>query len=276
MNEIVPIIVMPLQIQGEAVQTVNARELHGFLDVGTAFNDWISRRIEMYGFKEDSDFYSFLSESVGGRPNREYAITLDMAKQLAMVERGEQGRRARAYFIECERRAKAASKQVVHDPVAALRDPATLLALLAEHAGERLKLEQAIQQAAPKVEAYDRLTDANGSVGIREAAKAIGVPEKRFVTWLCDNGWTFRSTDNGRLQAYAKRIADGLMVHVTTSIPTTGNRDKLVSNARITPRGLTKLVAVVPISEGHTTLSPRTRSLTGTNNLNQQERQQWP
>ncbi|WP_209318814.1 antA/AntB antirepressor family protein [Falsiroseomonas selenitidurans] len=86
---------------------MNARELHARLEVGTAFKDWIARRIVDYGFTEGRDFCSFLSESTGGRPSRDYHLTLDMAKELAMVERNDAGRRVRHYFIECERRAKA-------------------------------------------------------------------------------------------------------------------------------------------------------------------------
>ena len=52
------------------IPTVNARELHVFLEVGTAFKDWIARRIEDYGFQENLDFCSFLSESSGGRPSK--------------------------------------------------------------------------------------------------------------------------------------------------------------------------------------------------------------
>ena len=76
-------------INGELQQTVNARELHAFLEVSTAFKDWVSRRIKDYDFIENLDFCSFLSESSGGRPSKEYYITLAMAKELAMVERNE-------------------------------------------------------------------------------------------------------------------------------------------------------------------------------------------
>lgn len=78
---------------GTPVQTVNARDLHAFLQVGSAFKDWIARRIDEYGFQEGKDFCSFLSESSGGRPAKEYAIGIDMAKELAMVERNDQGKR---------------------------------------------------------------------------------------------------------------------------------------------------------------------------------------
>lgn len=85
-------------------QLVDARVLHGFLEVDARFNDWIARRIAEYGFQEGEDFYSCLSKSTGGRRGREYRITLDMGKELAMVERNEKGKQARRYFIECEKR----------------------------------------------------------------------------------------------------------------------------------------------------------------------------
>jgi len=95
-------------IGSTTVQTVNARDLHAFLGVETQFKDWIARRIEEYGFEDGKDFCSFLSESSGGRPRKEYAVTLDMAKELSMVERNAKGKQARQYFIECERQARQA------------------------------------------------------------------------------------------------------------------------------------------------------------------------
>lgn len=93
-------------IADEQVQTVNARELHAFLQLKDDFSSWIKRRIEEYGFKENQDFTNFPEKSgkiKRGRPAIEYHITLDMAKELAMVERNERGREARRYFIECEK-----------------------------------------------------------------------------------------------------------------------------------------------------------------------------
>jgi len=92
------------------IQTCNARDLHKFLEVQHRFNDWINNRIEEYGFEEGKDYIGFTENLVkpqGGRPAKEYAISLDMAKELSMVERTEKGKQARQYFIECERRAKA-------------------------------------------------------------------------------------------------------------------------------------------------------------------------
>ena len=81
---------------------VSGRELHGFLDVKTAYKDWFPRMVE-YGFVDGTDFCSILSESTGGRPSIDHAITLDMAKELAMLQRNEKGKQARQYFIAIEK-----------------------------------------------------------------------------------------------------------------------------------------------------------------------------
>ena len=95
----------------ETVQTVNARDLHAFLEVGKDFSTWIKDRISQYGFVEGQDFIEVFPKagenSSGGRPAREYHISLDMAKELSMVERNEKGKQARQYFIEMERRVKS-------------------------------------------------------------------------------------------------------------------------------------------------------------------------
>lgn len=106
-NELIPI------IKQEDSQVVDARTFHQFLEVETRFNDWISRRIEEYGFVEGTDFYSVLSKSDGGRKATEYHISLDMAKELAMVERNEKGKLARKYFIEVEKRYV---NSILHNP----------------------------------------------------------------------------------------------------------------------------------------------------------------
>lgn len=82
---------------------VSGKELHAFLEVGRDFSNWIKQRIERYEFVEGEDFTPILAKSSGGRPGRDYAITINMAKELAMVENNEKGREARRYFIEAEK-----------------------------------------------------------------------------------------------------------------------------------------------------------------------------
>ncbi|TPH23904.1 hypothetical protein EUX48_03490 [Haemophilus haemolyticus] len=93
-------------IQNQPVQLCNARELHAFLGVGFDFSNWIKNRINEYGFIQDEDYF-VITERTNGRPRKEYHITLDMGKELGMVERNERGRQIRQYFIRCERTLKA-------------------------------------------------------------------------------------------------------------------------------------------------------------------------
>ena len=86
-------------------QLVSARELHEFLESKQDFTNWIKARIEKYGFLENEDFTIILSKS-GGRPQSDYILKIDMAKELSMVEGNEKGSQARRYFLNCEKKLK--------------------------------------------------------------------------------------------------------------------------------------------------------------------------
>ncbi|EIB5212436.1 phage antirepressor Ant [Campylobacter sp. CFSAN093242] len=83
----------------------NVKFLFYFLEIDTKFADWIKNRISHYNFIENQDYIIELVYTKG-RPRKEYYVTLDMAKELCMVENNEKGRQARRYFIECEKRLK--------------------------------------------------------------------------------------------------------------------------------------------------------------------------
>ncbi|WP_260167201.1 antA/AntB antirepressor family protein [Lentilactobacillus buchneri] len=95
--------------QNDGSVAVDGRDLHDFLEVDTQYTKWIDRMIE-YGFTENVDFTSFSQKSLkpsGGRPQVNHALTLDMAKELSMIQRTDRGKQARQYFIAMEKRAKA-------------------------------------------------------------------------------------------------------------------------------------------------------------------------
>ncbi len=106
MQALIPVV--DFQIGDATVPAVNARELHVFLGVGKMFAHWIKERIDKYGFVEKRDFEVFVetgNNPLGGRPSKDFMISLAMAKELAMVERNDKGKQARLYFIACEQRA---------------------------------------------------------------------------------------------------------------------------------------------------------------------------
>lgn len=95
---------LPIIQQGENL-LISAQLLHKKLNVKTRFYDWIQRRIDKYGFEENSDFYSNLSKS-RTKPSTDYLLTLDTAKELSMLEENEIGRSIRRYFIQKEKEAR--------------------------------------------------------------------------------------------------------------------------------------------------------------------------
>ncbi|EHZ3802601.1 antA/AntB antirepressor family protein [Salmonella enterica] len=115
-NQLIP--VFNGTINNESVLLCDARELHNFLGVGKRFASWITDRIEQYGFIENQDYIAISqNREIGhGRGKIDYHLTLDTAKETAMVERNEKGRQIRRYFIECEKQLRQQSQQPVPVP----------------------------------------------------------------------------------------------------------------------------------------------------------------
>jgi phage anti-repressor protein len=140
-------------------QLVDARELHTFLGVGKVFRAWIQDRIEQYEFIEGRDYVVLeqrpklddITRGVG-RPSKEYAITLDMAKELAMLERNEKGREARRYFIECEKKLKD-----LQQPMDELEMIAAMIKSQLEQRASMKALETSVSQLSDKVAMVEKL-----------------------------------------------------------------------------------------------------------------------
>lgn len=102
-NQLIP--VFAGEIAGVSAQLVDARTLHIFLESKQRFADWIKNRINDFDFDENTDYTVHKIMTQYNQLDRiEYYLTLDMAKELSMVERNAKGKQARRYFIECEKR----------------------------------------------------------------------------------------------------------------------------------------------------------------------------
>ena len=131
-------------VGGNLIKTVNARELHDWLEVGKDFSNWIKGRIDQYGFVEDQDYVLAKTgeQLPSGLKHRiDYHISIDMAKELSMVERNEKGKQARQYFIECERK------------VNAIMTPAQMLLAQAQQMVEMEVRQSAIEEKVKQIEA---------------------------------------------------------------------------------------------------------------------------
>ena len=100
------------EIGNAELNSVNAKEIHDYLQVKTRFDMWIGRAISKYDFKENIDFCTILGESSGGRKATEYIVTMDMAKELAMLENNPKGKETRKYFIACEKKLNSNSVNI--------------------------------------------------------------------------------------------------------------------------------------------------------------------
>jgi phage antirepressor YoqD-like protein len=214
-------------IGDESIQTVNARDLHEFLEIRKDFSDWIKAQLGDL-FTQGIDFEAFPQKGEkGNRPRIEYVLTLECGKHVAMMSRTAKGRDIRDYFIACERQAKS--------NVVQFKIPTTLsgaLRLAAEQA-EQIELQSAqLEAQKPAVEFVERYTQADGNKGFREVAKLLNANEREFGAFLISNNIMYRL--NGRLTAYAHhQHAERFAVKAGI-----GNNDHAFTQSMFTPKGI--------------------------------------
>lgn len=168
--------------------TVSARELHEKLNIGTRFNDWFQRMCE-YGFSEGTDFYSKMSKTseAGGRPATDYEISVDMAKEICMIQRTPEGKKVREYLIQLEKAWNTPELVMARGLQAAQR--------VIEQKDEKIKLLTADnERMKPKEIFADAVTASDSSILMRDLAKMMkqnGIPmgEKRLYKWMREHGY---------------------------------------------------------------------------------------
>lgn len=234
MNELIKLTTS--KIGNEAQQTVNARDLHDFLEVKSNFRDWIKNRIETVGFTEGVDFVSFdknLAKHEGGRPSIEYAISINMAKELAMLERNAKGKQARLYFIECE---KVAKEAIAYGGFKVPKTMLEALQLAVQELEKNNAMKKQLEMNAPKVEFADAVTLQGGSeMTITVAAKTLDLRPKKFFDWLRLEGFLYKQGN----QATQVSINKGYMVTRFAAINHNSTQEvEQRPYARITGKGL--------------------------------------
>lgn len=159
-----------LKLDENGNQTVSARELHANLGVGRDFSTWIKDRIEKYGFMEGRDFQIIDSPDLGNQTGRggdrrsiNYLLTISMAKEIAMVENNEQGRRIRQYLIQVEE---------------AWNEPAMVMARALQLADKQIKAKDVrIAELEPKAAFFDQVADSKDAIQMRDVAAVLNVPD---------------------------------------------------------------------------------------------------
>ncbi|WP_294405737.1 phage antirepressor KilAC domain-containing protein [uncultured Clostridium sp.] len=214
---------------------VSARDLHEFLGLSKRFSAWFETysKNEDYGFTENEDYTSVLSSTVvnngAERQLQDYAITIDMAKELSMLSKTEKGKQARKYFIQVEK---------------AWNTPEMIMKRALEIASkqvENLKLENAektktIEEQKPKVIFADAVATSKTSILVGELAKilkqnGVDTGQKRLFSWMRENGYLIKRKGNDYNMPTQKSMELGLFeikesshlnsngVNITTKTP---------------------------------------------------------
>ena len=188
MSELIPI------QDNDGAQAVMGRDLHAFLEVGRDYTNWFKQMVG-YGFEQDKDFTPILAKTSdqGGRPKQDHIVTLDMAKEISMIQRTDKGKQARQYFIECERRAKETAELSPEEIMARAIKVAdhTIKELEAKTADQALALEA----AKPKVEYYDHCVSIESDVmTVKDWGAHFGLTEPQARQKLLDAKMIYRKT----------------------------------------------------------------------------------
>lgn len=169
--------------------TVSARELHKGLNVGTEFAKWFSRMCE-YGFDTGNDYIEVIvkngENSKGGRPATDYQISIDMAKQICMIQRTEKGRLYRQYFLDLEKawntpeQVMARALQFASKQIDSLKDRCKFLG------GQVVEQQKIISELEPKANYVDTILQSKSLVLMTQIAKDYGMSARKMNQILND------------------------------------------------------------------------------------------
>lgn len=213
--------------------TVSGRELHEKLGIKTAYKDWFPRMCE-YGFIEGEDFCSFLSGSTGGRPATEHQLTIEMAKQICMIQRTEIGKQYREYFIELEKK---------------WNSPELVMARALKMANQQIERVTAqletvnakLEEAKPKIVFADAVSASKTSILIGDLAKilrqnGVEIGQKRLFEWLRKNGYLMKNGTSKNLPTQ-RSMEHGLFEVKEHVVVTPSGENKITRTTKVTPKG---------------------------------------
>jgi anti-repressor protein len=191
--------------------TVMGRELHEALEVGTRYNDWFARMVE-YGFTEGVDFYSKMSKTSeqGGRPSTDHQLSLDMAKEICMLQRTEKGKAFRQYFIEVEK-AWNSPEMVMTRALQIAQAQLDSVKTINLQLETTVKVQsQQIAELQPKASYYDIVLNCKDLVSTSVIAKDFGKSAIWLNQYLHDKGVQYKQGGkNGIWLLYQKYAEQG-------------------------------------------------------------------
>lgn len=213
---------------------VSARDLHDFLEVGARYNDWFPRMCE-YGFTDGEDFNLLKIERVQNEGGRmvtrtvdDAVLTIDMAKELCMIQRNEKGKQARQYFLQIEKD---------------WNSPEKVMARALQIAGDKLKrLESKVEADAPKVLFANAVSASKTSILVGELAKllkqnGVDIGQHRLFRWMRENGYLIRRNGTDFNMPTQKSMDFGLFTVKETAITHSDGTVTVSKTTKVTGKG---------------------------------------
>lgn len=217
-------------------QMVSARELYESLKIKTRFNDWFPRMCE-YGFSEGIDFYSKMSKTseTGGRPQTDYNISVDMAKQICMIQRTPEGKAIRQYLIDLEKSWNTPEQVMAR----ALRMADMTINKLKEHNTQLLEDNQMMK---PKAIFADAVSTSDTCILIGELAKiikqnGIDIGQNRLFTWMRNKGYLISRKGTDYNMPTQRAIEMELFKIKETVIAHSDGSTRISKTVKVTGRG---------------------------------------
>lgn len=229
-------------------QTISARELHSTLNIGTKFTTWFERMCE-YGFTEGNEFFpkkGETSKQCGGRPSADYDISVDMAKQICMIQRTPEGKAVRQYLIDLEK-AWNTPEQVM---ARALRIADRTIDEL-KYSNQRLAAVN--EEMKPKAIFADAVAASHTSILIGDLAKLISqngvnIGQKRLFKWLRDNGYLIKREGSDRNMPTQRSMEMKLFEVKESTISNPDGSVRITRTPKVTGKGqqyfVNKLLAI--------------------------------
>ena len=235
---------IPIQ-NNDGAQAVLGRDLHAFLEIGKDYSTWFKDMCQ-YGFIAGQDFTpkSGKTSEAGGRPRIDHIISLEMAKEICMIQRSPLGKQARQYFIECERRAR--------NNVPALSGPELVARALIEAQNMLEEKDQQIKELAPRAGAWETFCGSSGDMSVADTAKALNsrrdvdTGRDRLFKMMQELGWTTHCHGYWEPMQYA--VERGYLA-VKVNMPRwrpNGESFVPAPTVRVTPKGLDRLAEILP------------------------------
>lgn len=226
-----------------SVPTMTSQEI---ADLVTARHDNVRRAIERLAERRVIALPPMEEKPTLGRPTILYVFSGDQGKRDSIVVMAQLSPEFTARLVDRWQELEAAAASV------AFRVPQSLpeaLRLAADNAERADRAEAQLQLAAPKVSAYDLIASTDGSFTSTEVAKTLGQPPRKFQSWLRMNRWTYRRVGTADDVAYQDKLDAGLLCHKTQVVNRADGSEKVITRARVTPKGLARLAKIFGVEQ---------------------------